>query len=543
MQLTLKQKILAILVMVVIALLTLAATSGWSHYQSILHEKRAYTRSFIDLAQHHYQQLTAKVKQGEITETQAQQQFIQFINDTRYEADQSGYFWLQDTSPEMVAHPLKPALNGKNLAQVKDQNGLNLFVAMANIARNQGGGFVDYFWAKPGQDGSFKKISYVQLLPEWDWIVGTGIYVDDINETLYQAFTGMLIEVLILITLVSLVLIVVAKQLLRQVGGEPEEIEHKAQQIAQGQFSPEIDTKGLTGIAYSMAVVNNTLSASTQAISDVSNQVANSSASLNDIKQVIHDSVAGTTEQVQMSATAVNQMSNSIAEITRSATSAADQMLQTQQQAQAGSDKVKHTSQLLLDITTQANSMTKNMAGLVEETKSVNDILDSIQGISEQTNLLALNAAIEAARAGEAGRGFAVVADEVRTLATRSKQSTSNIQALLSSLISQVNHTSESIEATLTLANSAVLSANEADQEIAKITESMALVSDMNTQVAAAVEEQAAVSNEISESIESISHGATQNDTQVQHLNQHTEQLSQFVSTLTTAVQKIRSSC
>lgn len=540
MQLTLKQKILAILTMVVLAMLTLAATSGWSHYQSILHEKRAYTRSYIAMAQHHYQSLISQVQQGELTEEQAQNQYIAFINQTRYDSNQTGYFWLQNTTPEMVAHPIKPALNGKDLSQVKDQNGLNLFVAMVQVAQQQGGGFVDYYWAKPGLDGSFKKISYVQLLPEWDWIVGTGIYVDDINETLYQAVIGMLIELLILLAVVTTALLLMAKQLLRQVGGEPEEIELKAQQIAQGQFSETIDTQQLTGIAYSIAVLNNTLSASTQAISDVSTQVASNSASLSTIKQVINQSVNDTTMQVQMSATAVNQMSHSIAEITRSATSAADQMQQTQQQAQAGSDKVKQTSQLLLDITTQANSMTKNMAGLVEETKSVNDILDSIQGISEQTNLLALNAAIEAARAGEAGRGFAVVADEVRTLATRSQQSTSDIQALLSSLINQVNHTSESIEATLSLANSAVISANEADQEIANITESMALASDMNTQVAAAVEQQAAVSNEISESIESISQGANENDRQVQSLTTHTEQLSEFVNALTAAVEKIR---
>ena len=117
--------------------------------------------------------------QGVLTQAEAQRQAIAHIEALRYDGDQ--YFWINDTGPTMIMHPYKPGLNGQDLSVNRDPNGKALFVEMVNVARTDGEGLVEYQWAKPGADVPQDKVSYVKLFPAWDWVIGSGIYVDDVN--------------------------------------------------------------------------------------------------------------------------------------------------------------------------------------------------------------------------------------------------------------------------------------------------------------------------------------------------------------------------
>ena len=121
-------------------------------------------------------------KSGQLTREAAQAQAMAAVKILRY--GDSGYFWINDTGPKMIMHPIKPALDGKDLSASKDPNGKHLFVEFARVAQKSGGGFVDYFWPKPGHEKPVSKISYVKLIPAWNWVIGSGLYVDDVEAEL-----------------------------------------------------------------------------------------------------------------------------------------------------------------------------------------------------------------------------------------------------------------------------------------------------------------------------------------------------------------------
>lgn len=134
------------------------------------------------------------VQKGELRSSEAKELAAKVISSIRY--DKTNYFWIQDTSPRMIMHPIKPEMNGKDVSQEADPTGKKLFVEFANMARSQGEGFVDYQWPKPNETKPSPKVSYVKYFPEWDWVIGSGIYVDDVN-----AMTWALFKPILLITL------------------------------------------------------------------------------------------------------------------------------------------------------------------------------------------------------------------------------------------------------------------------------------------------------------------------------------------------------
>jgi len=147
--------------------------------KKLMNEKMVATRNVVEVAANVIESYQAKAKSGELTLAEAQKRAIESVKQIRYQG--SEYFWINDLEPKMVMHPIKPELDGKSLADQKDPNGKPLFVEMANVAKEKGAGTVEYQWAKPGSSKPVDKISCVKLVKEWGWVVGSGIYVDDVQ--------------------------------------------------------------------------------------------------------------------------------------------------------------------------------------------------------------------------------------------------------------------------------------------------------------------------------------------------------------------------
>jgi len=213
-------------------------------------------------------------------------------------------------------------------------------------------------------------------------------------------------------------------------------------------------------------------------------------------------------EEITLSATAITEMTSTVAEVARNASIAAQSAHDADDEANAGKQVVMETTTSIENLSNNVSAATVVINELEKDSSNITVVIDVIKGIAEQTNLLALNAAIEAARAGEQGRGFAVVADEVRTLASRTQESTQEINGMIERLQKRTKEVANVMSAGSGLAEESMSKAAKAAESLNAITQAVSTITDMNAQIASATDEQTAVSNEINNNIVSISDSA-----------------------------------
>ena len=193
-----------ILILGVIIVIAFSAIFGWLYPKIKGHmydAKYLKTRHLVETAYSVVAHYAGEAEKGLISQEEAQALAVKSVEAMRYEGND--YFWINDMGPRMIMHPMKPDLNGKDISGSKDPNGKHLFVEMVNICKKDGAGFVDYMWPKPGVDKPQPKISYVKLFPQWNWIIGSGIYIDDVEKEVSSLFIPIFIMIAI-ITIASI---------------------------------------------------------------------------------------------------------------------------------------------------------------------------------------------------------------------------------------------------------------------------------------------------------------------------------------------------
>lgn len=280
-----------------------------------------------------------------------------------------------------------------------------------------------------------------------------------------------------------------------------------AERIAKNDLSEVIDVQGHDEVArlmQALKVMQGGLRNTLTLISDSSNQLASTSEEMHAVTEDANKGMQRQNHEVEMAATAVTEMSAAVEEVARNASAASEAATRSNSAAVAGRTRVDETVQAISLMVASVEDATQEVQGLAVMATDISKVLDVIRAIAEQTNLLALNAAIEAARAGEAGRGFAVVADEVRALAHRTQQSTSEIEQMINSIqkgtgaaVSAMTHTNAQAQKTLDTAQGA-------GSALVEITESIDNITERNVLIATASEEQAQVAREVDRSLVSI---------------------------------------
>lgn len=461
-------------------------------------------------------------KRAETGEEQAQILALEAINKLRY--DETNYFWVLNPELIVLMHPTNPELNGKNVRNNVDGAGKPFWQEMAKVARTTSKGFLDYQWRLPS--GELKdKISYVEYFPEWNWIIGSGILVADIKEAFYENAIKEAIVALFMAGVLLILGFVISTNIVTPL----QRLIKNTHKIADGDLTVRLNFKrrdelGEMGseIDRMLEKLQSTLLAANESATQSSDMATNIASASEEAATSVNSQYS----QLEQLSTAMTEMSATISDVAQNAESTAHSTDTVVSHAQTSRENMEVTSTTIAEVSDNIAIADKLVTELKSGVDEISAVVHVINDVSEQTNLLALNAAIEAARAGEQGRGFAVVADEVRSLASRTQKSTAEVQSTIDALIEQTGNTAKSMQASHQKVEQSVIKAQETQNQLSLMVEELMTSSDRVSQIAAASEQQGTVAQEVNHNVSSIHLSANE----VKHASQMLAEESQSMA-------------
>ena len=494
--------IIAALITLLFVLLTALVLNR--HYEALKQKSYDENQHLVEVV---HTLLGSFAKREDVDEATAKQLALEAVKALRY--DGNNYFWIQDETPAMVMHPMKPALDGKDLRTFKDGNGKAFFIEMAQKVKAKGEGFVDYVWPLPGEEAPTDKISYVKAFKPWGWTVGSGIYLTNLEEEYAHLRNVIVVFCVVSVVLVILLIYVIGGSIVKPV----QEVSERMKDISQGEGDltrslPETGQDEVTRLARYFNEYTEKMRQSLLGIRENINSLTQQAELVETSSKNSNAQAQTQNENMLQVAAAMEEMTTQINEVSNNADSAEKGTSSARSNVQHGASVVDSTVQDIRSLTSDIESVSNVVTELAAQTDSIGAVLDVIRGIAEQTNLLALNAAIEAARAGEQGRGFAVVADEVRTLASRTGQSTDEIQAMIEKLQSNAKNAVDAVKVSQAASSKTVDNAIQANQNLQEADRLMTEIADKSSEIARATEQQAEAATEANMRINALSGAA-----------------------------------
>jgi methyl-accepting chemotaxis protein len=465
---TLNKKLASMIAVLWFGLILIGGFGAWQNRASMVSDRRDQLTSLIDQANHVVARYYAMAQQHAITEDEAKKQALATLESMRYGKD--GYISINDSQPVMLMHPFKKEMVGKNLAQFADPAGNHLFVDIVNAGNHEGGGFVDYLWAKPGSEKPVAKTSYSQHFQPWDWYVVTGMYMDDVQRAFYAGLLRWLAITVALGGIATGIMLLVLRSVRRSLGGDLEVAVEHAQLMAGGNLAVRVPVKD--NDAGSLLHALQTMQAG---LVDTVSRVRAGTENINVGASEIAAGNTDLSQRTEEQAAALVQTASSMDQMTVNVKQNADSAQQAAELAGQAADVATRGSRVVDDVV-------RTMGEITTSSRQIGDIIGVIDGIAFQTNILALNAAVEAARAGEQGRGFAVVAAEVRSLAQRSATAAKEIKALIET-------STTTVEAGASLVANAGSTMGEIVQSVRRVNEILEEISNASREQSAGIEQ------------------------------------------------------
>ncbi|MBH0014868.1 methyl-accepting chemotaxis protein [Pseudoalteromonas sp. NGC95] len=536
---SISQRFSLLIAIVVFGLIALSVASLTHQYSSLKNEQYLKTQNVVETAYSIIEHFYDLEQNNTLTQQQAQSQALNAIRALRY--DKTNYFWINNYQPKMVMHPIKPALEGKDLTNNKDPDGKALFVDMVNIVKRSGEGFIPYKWPKPGKEKPVEKIAFVKGFNQWQWIIGSGVYLDSIDEAFSEQRNLIVISATIMIIAVILLSYFIGKSILIPTRLAADMMKDISQ--GEGDLTRTLNESGndeISELSHSFNLFVLKMRESLVHVSQSANDVSEHAHTVDDSSRTSHSFIELQNDSSTQVAAAMEQMTHQIHDVSRNAEAAEQAAKDAAQNASTGKNVVAQTITAIETLSSNIETVSRVTEDLANESHNIGSVLDVIRSISEQTNLLALNAAIEAARAGEHGRGFAVVADEVRTLASRTGQSTDEIQTMITKLQEGAKAAVEAVKSSQALSVSTVDQASSANTSLNEIERLVSIITEMNSQIARATEQQTQAADEVNLRINELSQSTEQSLNNTKQLTDASDNLKQSSQELSSVVNRFK---
>lgn len=553
---------------VLVACLLLLGTCSWIfrsvestvkniRYDDILSgyktEVKAEVETALSIVQHYY----GLSQSGKITEDQAKSDAEEALRDFRYGDNGSGYVWIDDTDYTLVMHPILPDQEGANRKGLEDKNGVMIIQEIMKVADK--GGYNEFMFTKSDGKTVAPKIAYSKAFPQWNWVITTGCYTDDIkgniagshnNIRINKLFKGSTIFMIVESIVIVFAMVIISTLVIKKVTKEINRIKDRLGMVADGDLSVSLDQIKRTdelgqmlshtnlAIGKFKDVIKKSLSTSKD-VEKTGKEVKTIASSVADASDQISTAIEGIAGEATNQASAINTVTSAVKEMQENT----DNISSSIQQIGRSSDSLlknsgemkKHISVMQCssgDMTEQINDIAKKIVETSDTVEQMSGIVNSIENIANQTNLLALNASIEAARAGEAGKGFAVVADSIKGLSEDTSSELANIKAIINDLVDKFGLCTENI--------GYVVESNASNMEDTKevmdafdvldkgITETSDIVLRINSIIKRSVEQITSISNQIVD----IQRGAESSAAASEEVTASVEELTALMNTL-----------
>jgi methyl-accepting chemotaxis protein len=535
---SIKTKLSLVILIVMLSLLTVSIFALYTEKKSLLEDRQVKTRHLVEAAYgvlaYHYDLQT----KGTLTEEQAKASAMGIIKALRYQENE--YFWINDMTPRVLMHPMKPALDGKDATEIKDPSGKHLFVEFVNVVKKDGAGFVSYLWPKPGFSEPVQKISYVKGFTPWGWVIGSGIYIDDVDAIFWQS-TRRILGIIIVLTIVVFLLL---QMIIRSITSPLSDIQSAIKRIQTSKdLSQRVKVVGNDEIGEIGNSFNQMVESFQQIIRQVISgvhEVQASSAQLHMSSNKVSESTKKQSDAAASMAGATEEMLTSIEHVAENSRHTYSIAQQSGELSNQGERTARDTATEMGKIADAVNISSVSINHLGEESKKISDIVNTIKEIADQTNLLALNAAIEAARAGEQGRGFAVVADEVRKLAERTGASTLEITSMIGKIQVETKEAVAGMQDGTERVKGGVAMAQQAGESMANIRDGAQQVLASVSEISTALGEQSSAGGQVAKGVEQIAQMADENSSAVAEIAVTAEELAHLADSLQQAANQFK---
>lgn len=525
-----RSKMLLLVFISIFSLMGVEALSLNELWHDLNKERKASLRDLTDVAFSLIEHQKKLVLSGKKSEEAGMAEALDSLRSLRYASDE--YFFVLDMNHNMLMHPVSDKIDGTNVATLRDAKGKLLMKELVSTARVSGESFVDYYWNRPGSSKPVSKLSYARYHSEWGWVIATGIYTDDIVEAFWnelwisvELLVGVLVVVGIMSTLITRSMVNPIEALTNVL----------TKASATNDLTLRIDVSnsdefGQMGHSFNEMMTNfhDLILELTSATSQVSSLATELSATTEQTSK----GMAQQQDETTLVATAMTEMNATVHEVAQNTQNAASASQGAANAARVGKGVVDESIAAVKNLSDRLENSAELTHTLEAESANIANIVEVINDIAGQTNLLALNAAIEAARAGEQGRGFAVVADEVRSLSSRTEESTQKIAAVIKRLQTGAQAAVNAMTTSSAEADKVVEQTLKAGDSLNLISAAIVQIDSMTIQIACASEEQSAVAEEINQNVINISSVSEESASGANQIAQSCEELARLAEHL-----------